>query len=173
MIKIGVNQIFVYVWIVLVIGVVLFLGKLVVDNIQLSMSINDSMNVLSPQLNKAKLNQALEAIGRVDVVDINEEIDRDVEEPLIIEIINASGVSGAARDVSDVFPENAVFDLKNGNPGDFRVDVDDVVIILYKAEVETQIAGWVQALEALDWTVGVDEIRDDSDDFDVTVVLQQ
>lgn len=181
------NHLIAFVYGFIILTVVLLIGKAVVNNIQLSNTIEDNNSALSPQLNKARLLAAVKLIGSEtrSVVEKKSEDKKEVikettdvsengneEKKMKIEIVNTTKVVGAAKDVSEIFDADSEFELKNGEKGDVDKSVLDESILLYKNRYKSQVAKWRKDLEALGWKFAKIEEVDDSQLFDVKVVLQ-
>jgi len=168
-------------------GLTVYVGRVVVESIQVSLSIDETVAIpASPMVQKQVLEKAMRVLYQSEQEkSVKETIQPEkpaekqasesatpeqlpvepLKEPVKVEVINTTTVSGAAGMVGTIFSEFTQVELKNSES---RLDEST---ILYKNEYRDQVDTWKVAMAEKGWPVGATQERPSSDPVDVSIYL--
>jgi len=146
-------------------------GRVVADTIQQSLAVDQNMPVsTATKLDRKGIEKALSAIGEVPqqaVVEAQQasQSGTSLPNPQRVEIVNASGRTGGAKAVSELFPKEIDIDLKTNE------SLLDETTIFYKNEYRQWEESLRSQLEELGWDVDRSGVKTSEDAYDITIVL--
>lgn len=173
--KLTLNHILIIIMAMIAVVIFAVCANLVLSSIQTSMSINESLAVNNANIiDKKNLDKALEIVSQGRVV-VSSSLSSGINPPsstisatptiLKIEILNASGLVGVAKEASAVFDNNYEIRLEN------YAQLLDSSTIFYKNEYSDLIPIWIQQLEEMGWKNIEIKNQDENSDYDVTLIL--
>jgi hypothetical protein len=158
----------------------IFAGKTTVEAIQKANTLDESKLISSsPAINRQALDQALNLLknksqmlsplaasssASTNLIASGSGV--TTLSPKTVEIINASGVTGAAKAVSILFDEQKTNITTKNNQA-----LLDETSIFYKNEYREFVPLWKKAVENLGWKVDLEQIATGSGSSDVVITL--
>jgi cytoskeletal protein RodZ len=171
--KISLNQLISIVLIIISISIIAYCLNLVLGAAQTALKFDETIaNTQAVSINRSNLNKAIDLIGETKTPADSLEKENFPKVPsavpaqktLKIVIINASGITGAAKQVSAIFEGDTSIELKNSEA------LLDESLLLYKNEYRNQIETWIKALRDLGWNNVKTEEKNDLE-YDVSLIL--
>ena len=174
--KLSLNHLIIFIFFVLALFLLLMAGRVGFQAWQTAGSLDENLAIsTSPTLNRQSIEKAAKWLRQSTTTSVEDTKEKTVSTPvptptsvpsaLKIEIINASGIDGAASELSQALEVNAQFDLKTN-----QVVLDESSLV-YKNRYKDQVTAWQEKLNALGWSELAMQEQSDDNEFDVIITL--